>query len=196
MQPFSWSSLFQPKMNKIVPLFTIIFWGLRSKAQRILEYVSSDRMYPTKNSHLKAQIVGCIWKSFRFGIALWCYQPTKATFDLQTTFVLILNDSVVGQPHFCYGRNTTANEWMFVHERITRYHLPSWVMQMEPQPMPTLRASTPASMRFLAWAAVTTKERQPCKEVMTTLCNGRSHSFKKSSPFPPTTWSSEYFCLM
>ena len=34
--------------------------------------------------------------------------------------------------------------------------LPSWVMQMEPHPMPTLRASTPASIRFLAWAAVTT----------------------------------------
>lgn len=39
-------------------------------------------------------------------------------------------------------------------------NLPSWVMQMEPQPMPTLRASTPASIRFLACAAVTTRERQ------------------------------------
>lgn len=31
-----------------------------------------------------------------------------------------------------------------------RILLPSWVMQMEPHPMPTRRASTPASMRFLA----------------------------------------------
>lgn len=40
------------------------------------------------------------------------------------------------------------------------FTVPSWVMQMEPQPMPTLRASTPASMRFFAWAAVTTRGRQ------------------------------------
>lgn len=38
----------------------------------------------------------------------------------------------------------------------SRGRLPSCVMQMEPQPMPTLRASTPASIRFFAWAAVTT----------------------------------------
>lgn len=29
-------------------------------------------------------------------------------------------------------------------------------MQMEPQPMPTRSPSTPASIKFLAWAAVTT----------------------------------------
>lgn len=33
---------------------------------------------------------------------------------------------------------------------------PSWVMQIEPQPMPTRSPSTPASIKFLAWAAVTT----------------------------------------
>lgn len=33
-------------------------------------------------------------------------------------------------------------------------------MQMEPQPIPTLRASTPASIKFLAWAAVTTEEEE------------------------------------
>lgn len=37
---------------------------------------------------------------------------------------------------------------------------PSCVMQMDPQPMPTLRASTPASIRFLACAAVTTTEKE------------------------------------
>ncbi len=36
---------------------------------------------------------------------------------------------------------------------------PSCVMQIEPQPIPTLNASTPASIRFFAWAAVTTTER-------------------------------------
>lgn len=44
--------------------------------------------------------------------------------------------------------------------------IPSWVMQMEPQPMPTLRASTPASIRFFAWAAVTTRERQRHRKVV------------------------------
>lgn len=38
-------------------------------------------------------------------------------------------------------------------------------MQMEPQPMPTLRASTPASIRFFACAAVTTRERQRHRNV-------------------------------
>lgn len=37
-------------------------------------------------------------------------------------------------------------------------HTPSCVMQMDPHPMPTLRASTPASIRFFACAAVTTTE--------------------------------------
>jgi len=37
--------------------------------------------------------------------------------------------------------------------------LPSCVIQMDPLPMPTLRPSTPASMRFLAWAAVTTETK-------------------------------------
>lgn len=44
------------------------------------------------------------------------------------------------------------------------FTVPSWVMQMEPQPIPTLRASTPASMRFFAWAAVTTRGRQTHEE--------------------------------
>lgn len=41
-------------------------------------------------------------------------------------------------------------------------------MQMEPQPMPTLRASTPASIRFLAWAAVTTADEEEEEEEETT----------------------------
>ncbi len=44
---------------------------------------------------------------------------------------------------------------------------PSCVMQMEPLPIPTLRASAPASIKFFAWAAVTTAtDRQP----MLTVC--------------------------
>lgn len=42
---------------------------------------------------------------------------------------------------------------------------PSCVIQMEPLPIPTLSPSTPASIRFLAWAAVTTaaeRGRQRC----------------------------------
>lgn len=46
---------------------------------------------------------------------------------------------------------------VFKHFMIS--HTPSCVMQMDPQPMPTLRASTPASIRFFACAAVTTTER-------------------------------------
>lgn len=38
---------------------------------------------------------------------------------------------------------------LFVY-RTALFNIPSWVIQIEPQPMPTLRASTPASMRFLA----------------------------------------------
>lgn len=32
----------------------------------------------------------------------------------------------------------------------------SWVVQMEPEPMPTRRASAPACMRCAAWRPVTT----------------------------------------
>lgn len=53
--------------------------------------------------------------------------------------------------------------------------LPSWVMQIEPQPMPTLRASTPASMRFFAWAAVTTRERQTDRNELSER-EGNGHS--------------------
>lgn len=52
-------------------------------------------------------------------------------------------------------------------------NIPSCVMQMEPQPMPTLRASTPASMRFLAWAAVTTAgEEDKPTSVLEERCAG------------------------
>ena len=46
----------------------------------------------------------------------------------------------------------------------------SCVIQIEPLPIPTLSPSTPASIRFFAWAAVTT--------------------------LPPTTWRSAYFSFM
>lgn len=37
---------------------------------------------------------------------------------------------------------------------------PSWVIQIDPLPIPTRSASAPASIRFLAWAAVTTTNEQ------------------------------------
>lgn len=51
--------------------------------------------------------------------------------------------------------------------------VPSCVIQIEPHPIPTLRASTPASMRFLAWAAVTTRERQRHRKVTKERHKGR-----------------------
>lgn len=68
----------------------------------------------------------------------------------------------------CKIRLVSDSEWCELI--ITSNYLstiPSWVMQMEPQPMPTLRASTPASMRFFACAAVTTRERQRPRNVLT-----------------------------
>jgi len=53
-------------------------------------------------------------------------------------------------------------DWLvavFCEAGLCDWHSPSCVMQMEPLPMPTLRPSTPASIRFLACAAVTTGER-------------------------------------
>lgn len=38
--------------------------------------------------------------------------------------------------------------------------------------MPTLRASTPASIRFLAWAAVTTAGGEKQKEASGNVCKG------------------------
>lgn len=54
---------------------------------------------------------------------------------------------------------------------------PSWVMQMEPQPMPTRSPSTPASIRFLAWAAVTTgdgRSRKRNVRLVSPPCPGAS----------------------
>lgn len=62
---------------------------------------------------------------------------------------------------------------------------PSWVMQMEPQPMPTRSPSTPASIKFLAWAAVTTGDggsRQRNVRIVSPPCPGMSWDLSISPP--------------
>lgn len=60
-------------------------------------------------------------------------------------------------PKWCMPKTTRV---IHLTDKTQNAVSPSWVMQMEPLPMPTLRASTPQSIRFLAWAAVTTVGRK------------------------------------
>lgn len=65
--------------------------------------------------------------------------------------------------NFQFNSAMSIDAVLVFHKQESIYNcVPSCVMQMEPQPIPTLRASTPASMRFLAWAAVTTVKKSKC----------------------------------
>ena len=50
--------------------------------------------------------------------------------------------------------------------------LPSCVIQIDPLPIPILRPSAPASIKFLACAAVTTENGQKCNK-----CNQEENSY-------------------
>lgn len=96
------------------------------------------------------------WVNTVFDVA-WCIFIVKSL--NQAFFALVLFSLITS---FAKQSFTDFHFYLKVEVVHSTAHFitPSWVIQIEPQPMPTLRASTPASMRFLAWAAVTTRERQ------------------------------------